>query len=170
MPTVEVQQIKNMPVPPKYKILIVDDDLDLNTTFATLLEYDGHQVQAVDTGEAALMMLGKSQYDLMITEYWLPRMRGDELAALAKDHWPNLPVIIVAADIEEINTDEHPLHDVDCLLDKPFSIDQLREAIKWALSRNAPKEAEEMELHWVHSDHHTSAELPPLHPKHSGNS
>src|ERR1022692_4435867 len=118
-------------VNPKYKILVVDADLDLDATLASLLEFDGHEVSTAHTGEAALGLLGKRRFDLMIAEYWLPRMKGDELAALVKQDWPDLPIIIVTANTEELNLDENPLTGVDCLLDKPFSAGQLREAMKW---------------------------------------
>jgi DNA-binding response OmpR family regulator len=146
---------------PKYKIIVVDDDLELNTTFALMLEFDGHQVSTTHTGEAALQMLSKEHFDLMITEYWLPRMRGDELAALVKEQWPHLPIIIVSADIEEINADANPLRDVDCLLDKPFTIEHLREAMKWVLDRNAPHSLEDLQAHWMHDEPHVSADFPP---------
>lgn len=153
---------------PKYKILVVDDDLELNTTFALMLEFDGHQVKTTDTGEAALQILAKEHFDVMITEYWLPRMRGDELAAVVKEHWPDLPIIIVSADIEEINADAHPLRNVDCLLDKPFSMDQLREAMKWVLDRSAPHTAEDLHLLWMHDEPHAAGQLPPDVKKKSG--
>jgi DNA-binding response OmpR family regulator len=150
------------PLPhPKYQILVVDDDLELNTTFALMLEFDGHKVNTTHTGEAALQMLSKEHYDLLITEYWLPRMRGDELAALVKEQWPELPIIIVSADVEEINADAHPLRDVDCLLDKPFTIEHLREAMKWVFDRSAPHSLEDLKLHWTHDELHAPANLPP---------
>src|SRR5580700_7287600 len=111
----------------KYKILVVDDDLDLNTSFALLLEFDGHEVETAYTGEAALEKLAKKRFDLIIAEYWLPRMRGDHLAALVKHKWPDLPIIMVTANFEEIHVDDHPIAGVTCLLDKPFSMEHLRE-------------------------------------------
>jgi DNA-binding response OmpR family regulator len=142
---------------PKYRILVVDDDLDLNTGFALLLEFDGHKVQTAYTGEAALEMLAKNHFDLMITEYWLPRMRGDHFVSLVKQKWPDLPIIMVTANFEEIHVDDHPIPGVNCLLDKPFSMDHLREAMNWTLGYRAgrqPDEPDNMEVHWVHAGRH----------------
>ena len=138
---------------------MVDDDLDLNTGFALLLEFDGHKVQTAYTGEAALEMLAKSHFDLMITEYWLPRMRGDHLVSLVKQKWPDLPVIMVTANFEEIHVDDHPIPGVICLLDKPFSMDHLREAMNWTLGYRAgrqPDEPDNLEVHWVHAGQHAA--------------
>ena len=136
---------------PKYKILVVDDDLELNTSFALLLEFDGHEVQTAYTGEAALEKLAKSHFDLMISEYWLSRMRGDELALLVKERWPELPIIMATANFEEIGV-EHPIPGVNCLLDKPFTMNQLREAMNWVMGHHAESEkpADQPEIHWVH--------------------
>jgi CheY-like chemotaxis protein len=127
----------NISANPSYKILVVDDDLDVNTTFALLLEFDGHDVQTAYTGEAALAMLEKSRFDLIITEYWLPQMKGDDLAALVKQQWPDQPIIMATANIEDLNRDVYPIAGVDCLLNKPFSMSQLREAMIWVVDRYA---------------------------------
>lgn len=154
----------NTPANPKYKILVVDDDLDLNTGFALLLEFDGHEVQTAYTGEEAMDLLGKNQFDLLIAEYWLPRMTGDQLAAHVKERWPDLPIIIVTANFGEIHLEDHPISGVDCLLDKPFSMTQLREAMDWAMRRHADKphaqHAHDLEVHWVHTGHHDSPDGP----------
>jgi DNA-binding response OmpR family regulator len=138
----------------KYKILVVDDDLDLNTSFALLLEFDGHEVETAYTGEAALEKLAKKHFDLMIAEYWLPRMTGDQLAAMVKHRWPDLPIIMVTANFEEIHADDHPIAGVNCLLDKPFSMDQLREAMNWVMGREVERvEPPESEHLWIHHHH-----------------
>jgi len=123
-------------VTPKYKILVVDDDIDLNTTFALLLEFDGHEVRTAYACEAALLILEKIQFDLIIAEYWLPGMKGDELAALVKQKWPDQPIILTAANIQQFQKEDHLFAGVDCLLNKPFTISQLREAITWVLERH----------------------------------
>jgi len=157
----------NAPANPKYKILVVDDDLELNTSFALLLEFDGHEVQTAYTGEAALQKLSKSHFDLMISEYWLPRMRGDQLAALVKQRWPDLPIIMVTANFEEINMDGPPIAGVNCLLDKPFTMTQLREAMSWVLGRHVDEPTGESGSRWAHVGHRAGSEDPPS-PRSSG--
>lgn len=156
----------NAPLNTKYKILVVDDDLDLNTGFALLLEFDGHEVHTAYTGEAALDMLSKNHFDLMIAEYWLPRMTGDQLVSAVKQRWPDLPIIMVTANFGEVHVEDHPISGVDCLLDKPFSMEQLREAMNWAFGRHAHAETPgekmpgAMDAHWVHTGRQTSPDGP----------
>ena len=130
----------------KYKILVVDDDFELNSSFRLLLEFDGHDVQTAFTGEAALAKLAKSHHDLLISEYWLPRMRGDQLAALAKQRWPTLPIIMVTANSADIQLPDPAIAGVHCLLDKPFTMDQLRQAMSWVLADPSTTRATELAL------------------------
>jgi len=115
----------------KYTILVVGDDVDANTTVVFLLEFDGHSVTTASSGEAALAMLGKLKFDLILSEYWLPLMKGDEFAALVKEQWPDQRIIMATAYFEGSNIEEASSIVVDCLLRKPFSMQQLREAILW---------------------------------------
>jgi DNA-binding response OmpR family regulator len=118
----------NLSANPKYQFLVVDGDIHLNMTFALMLEFPGQGVRTAHTGETALAMLEKEKFDLIITEYWLSRMQGDDLAAMIKQQWPDQPIIMATANIEEVQKYVHPLAEVDCFLNKPFSMSQLRES------------------------------------------
>ena len=85
---------------PKYKILIVEDDADLSKALGMMLNFDGHQVHIVDRGDAALAMLATSKFDLLITDYLMPEMNGDQLAALVKHRWPDQPIILATEAVE----------------------------------------------------------------------
>ena len=117
----------------RQKILLVEDDLHVRDCFESLLEFDGHEVHAVDSGDAALAVLEQKTFDLVITDYWMPRMKGDELARLIKQRWPDQPIILASGSMAASTTFESSIPGVDCLLNKPFSLTELREAIVWAL-------------------------------------
>jgi CheY-like chemotaxis protein len=80
-------------------------------------------------------MLEKLHFDLIFAEYWLPAMKGEEFAALVRQKWPDQPIILMTANIQDFHHDDHPIPGVDCLLNKPFTISQLREALLWVLDR-----------------------------------
>lgn len=122
---------------PKQKILLVEDDLHVRTCFESLLEFDGHQVRAVDGGDAALAVLEEEKFDLVITDYWMPRMKGDELARLIKQRWPDQPIILASGSLSNVTSFHSSTPGVDCLLNKPFSLPELREAIVWVLDLHA---------------------------------
>jgi DNA-binding response OmpR family regulator len=149
----------------KLKILVVDDDLDLNTGFALLLEFDGHEVDTTSAGESALEMISRKQYDLVISEYWLPRMTGDQLARQAKQLWPELPIIMTSANLSEINLGDHPGLRVDCLLEKPFTIDQLREAVSSTGGVHAEVGPDILAAYWTHDGRQIRPVIPWQAPK-----
>jgi len=62
---------------PAYQILVVDDEPSVSRTIRMLLEYDGHEVQTVVSGEEALALMELRQFDLVITDYSLGGMQGD---------------------------------------------------------------------------------------------
>ncbi|MGA2246115.1 MAG: response regulator [Verrucomicrobiota bacterium] len=121
----------------RQRILLVEDDLHLRNCFENLLEYDGHEVHSVDGGEAALVKLEQEKFDLVLTDYLMPQMNGDELARLIKQRRPNLPVILASGSFQGTSTFQSSTPGVDCLLNKPFSLAELREAIIWAIDLHA---------------------------------
>ena len=122
-------------IKPKYKILVVDDDPDLSKTFALMLEYDGHEVHVVDGGLAALAILERSRFDLILTDFIMPGVQGDQLAALVKQRWPDQPIIMMSGAFGHRIEEGCPINFVDCLLNKPFTLVELRDAIVWVLDR-----------------------------------
>ena len=94
-----------------------------------LLAYDGHKVQTVDSGEAALTMLEQDRFDLIITDYSMQGMKGAQLAALVKQRRPDQPIIMITAFADEFTTHGEPPEGVDFVISKPFSQKELREAI-----------------------------------------
>jgi DNA-binding response OmpR family regulator len=132
----------------KKRILVVDDDIDLNTTFALLLEFDGHEVRTAYTCEAAMMMIKEVEFDLIIVEYWLPGMRGDELASFVNHKWPDCPIILTAATLQD--NEAVLTAKLDCILNKPFTMAQLREAMDWAFENSRKIRASTKPSSWMH--------------------
>ena len=77
----------------------MEDDLLVRTWLEALVGCDGHGVHAVESGDAALIRLEFEKFDLVITDYWMPRMKGDgSIAVLIKERAvPNLPIILARA-------------------------------------------------------------------------
>ena len=95
-----------------------------------LLEFEGHSVVVAESGEEALALFGKNPYDVVITDYTMPGMKGDKLALALKACRPGQPVVMLTAHAEMLRTDAIPLAGVDQLVSKPFQLADLREAIE----------------------------------------
>lgn len=75
------------------RILIVDDDEFVRDMSARLLESVGYAVDTADDGQAGWSAVCSRHYDLVITDYDMPRMKGLEL--IRRMHAAGLPVPIV---------------------------------------------------------------------------
>lgn len=79
------------------RILIIDDEAVVRDLLVRVLGDAGHEVAAVETGEAALMMLASQPFDLLIVDKNLPGMSGLEVLRLVKANHPSLRAIMITA-------------------------------------------------------------------------
>jgi CheY-like chemotaxis protein len=121
-----------------YQILVVDDEPMVCRALKLLLEFDRHEVQTVESGEAALALFELNHFDLIITDYslGLVGMKGDQLAATIKQRWPDQPIIMATAFAADFPPSSKPSGCVDYVLSKPFSLIELRAAIACVMSLN----------------------------------
>ncbi len=123
--------------------LVVDDEAIVSDTIKMLLVHDGHEAQAVENGEAALARMEQQRFDVVITDFHMPGMKGDQLIARIKELYPGQPVIMITAFAEEYNRKvfDQPSVKADALLLKPFSLAELRDAINRVYPRRDPNPA-----------------------------
>ena len=114
---------------PQRRILVVDDEPLVCDAVKMMLEFDGHVVETASNGKDALAMLEKSHFDLVITDFEMPIMKGDELAAAIKARSPAQPVVMITAYAEMLQASGNRLTGVDMVISKPFLLENLREAI-----------------------------------------
>ncbi len=113
----------------RYKILVVDDEPSVCKAIQMMLVFFGHQVQTAADGSAALALFETGRFDLVITDYLMPEMKGDQLIAKIRQRRPGQRIIMVTAFAEDFLKDGKPIGDVNYVLPKPFSLDELRGAI-----------------------------------------
>jgi CheY-like chemotaxis protein len=111
------------------RILVVDDEPFVCDAVRMMLAFDGHQVETASSGREALEVFDKGKFDLVITDYAMPAMKGDELAQAIKARVPGQPVVMITAYAEMLNASKQPLRGVDFIISKPFLLENLREAI-----------------------------------------
>ena len=92
-------------------------------------------METASNGKEALALFEKGQYDLVITDFAMPNMKGDELAAAIKAKSPKQPVVMITAYAEMLQSSGNPLTGVDFVISKPFLLENLREAINKVTSR-----------------------------------
>jgi PAS domain S-box-containing protein len=117
-------------------ILLIDDHAEVRGTTAAMLRDLGHTIVEVASGPEAIEALeGNSAFDLMITDYAMPRQSGTEVVRIAREDRPELPAIIVTgyAAVDEIGNRPDDV----ALLMKPFSLADLSGAVRRAVSSTA---------------------------------
>jgi CheY-like chemotaxis protein len=111
------------------QILVVDDEPTVCRAIQMMLKYDGHHVQTAASGATALALFEQNQFDIVITDYLMPDMKGDQLVALIKERRPGQLIIMATAFAENFIINGRPARGVDWVLQKPFSLEQLRAAV-----------------------------------------
>src|SRR5438046_7842575 len=107
-----------------HRILVVDDEPLIRETVKRALVFDGHTVETASSGREALALFEEDKFDLLILDYEMPDMRGDELALLIKALVPNQPIVILTGYQETVV--RSLLTDVDFVMSKPFDAQELR--------------------------------------------
>lgn len=107
-------------------VLIVDDELAVRETCATVAEQCGMKAISVATAEEALEVLEHSAIDILLTDLKLPRTNGVELLKLVHDLHPEVAAVVLT----QYGTIESALEvtrmgAVDYVT-KPFRIEELR--------------------------------------------
>ena len=120
-------------------ILVVDDDPLVCDAIRLILASDGHRVEIATSSEAALAQLKTGSFDLFIVDYLLPAMKGDKLAEAIKAQHPNLPVALITAYAESLQSARLPLPGVDLVISKPFDTQAFRQIVAGLLSGKAAK-------------------------------
>src|SRR2546423_1366000 len=115
--------------PPAQRILVVDDEPFVCESVKLMLAYDGHSVETAESGKDALRKYDPAKFDLVITDYSMEGMKGDQLAAAIKLLAPTKPIILLTA----FPPERKPAA-IDLVITKPFYFDTLREALATMLS------------------------------------
>lgn len=108
------------------RILLADDEPDVREAIKLLLGVDEHTVVGAADGAEALDLFARQQFDLVITDYEMPKLNGDALAFNIKRLSPAQPIIMITAYPGKLDAAQSP---ADVVLSKPFEFADLRRAI-----------------------------------------
>ncbi len=81
----------------KRKILIVDDEPDILEVLSDYLEERGYSVLTAPDGQIALELMEVENFDLIISDINMPKMKGFDLLQKARDQFPNTKRILITA-------------------------------------------------------------------------
>jgi CheY-like chemotaxis protein len=117
------------------RVLVAEDDEAVRSLICSILRDAGYNVYEAVDGLDATDSLKERRYDVLLTDYHMPKMDGLELLDLAQAMWPELPVILATSDVVLTG---HPadglLEPAYAIIEKPFSRSKLLDTIRSAVS------------------------------------
>jgi CheY-like chemotaxis protein len=111
-------------MPPR--ILVVEDNRDSREMVRTLLLESGNglEVIAVETAAEALVLDGKTPFDLYVLDIWLPGMDGLGLCRRLRERGRTQPIIFFSAMVQSTDRGYVMAAGADAFLVKPTDLDK----------------------------------------------
>ena len=116
-----------------FKILLVEDDFDLNETIKEFLE-NFYEVDSVFDGEEAINRAYENNFDVIILDVKLPKIDGFSVAKEIRKH-KNTPIIFLTSLDSEKDVEKGFLSGGDDYIRKPFSLKELKFRIDAIIKR-----------------------------------
>lgn len=121
------------------RVLLAEDEPDIQLITRLALEDAGHEVVAVEDGLQALERLARETFDVVLLDVMMPRMDGFTVCAQIQTNPQirHLPVIFLTANVQESDADQVMNKGARGYIIKPFDVYHLADRIV-ALMGSAP--------------------------------
>ena len=121
------------------KVLIVDDEKDFLDIMAERMGARGVEVSTTTSAENALKMVLKESYDAVIMDLMMPEMDGFKALKLFKETRPDVPIILLTANVLEEKRIEAIKRGAMDVIEKPADLNRLAQKIEEAKARKLKK-------------------------------
>ena len=124
------------------RVLVVDDDSDINSALQSALRIAGYEAEGVETGAAALAVCERACPDLVLLDLMLPDLDGVEVCRRLRAARPSarVPIVFLTARTDEATRVRGLAVGADDYVVKPFSTQELLLRIRAVLRRATPVE------------------------------
>lgn len=121
-------------------VLLVEDEPAQREVLAYNLESEGYAVSRAENGEEALLLVQEITPDLVILDWMMPLMSGIEVCRQLKtrSETRHIPVIMLSARSEEVDTVRGLETGADDYVVKPYSLRELMARVRTQLRRSRP--------------------------------
>ncbi len=125
------------------KIVLIEDDREIQSTLKTVLEAAGYRVAVAPNGAEGQQLIRAENPDLVITDMMMPRMGGFPVLEYLKTVESPPPVIMITANEGGRHKAYAEMLGVVNYLRKPFAMDVLLEAVRKALEEGGSDESDD---------------------------
>jgi CheY-like chemotaxis protein len=98
--------VRNSQRPTSARILLVDDNANGLSARKTVLDELGHKTTTASSGSEALDTFANHKFDLVVTDYKMPRMNGIELISQLREQSADLPIILISGFVDALGLSE----------------------------------------------------------------
>jgi two-component system response regulator HydG len=124
------------------RILLVDDNVSGSTARKTVLEELGHKIHVTSSGADALEQFAEHKFDLVVTDYKMPRMDGLELIGRLRKLQPEILIVLVSGFVDALGLSEATTG-ADAVIQKSANeVTHLVRSVNRLLRRKKPAGAE----------------------------
>ena len=127
------------------RILIVDDEKSIRFTLKAFLTKEGHEVDTAEDADVALDLLGRSLYDVVMSDIIMPRVSGVDLLKAIRSACPSVKVIMMTAAPSLETAKDSLLAGAFEYLYKPFSKEKAIEVVSRAVAEKKAAERKELQ-------------------------
>lgn len=117
------------------RILVIEDDLKLQSFIRQTLEDELYAVDAFSEGEPGIYAAKTSEFDLIILDLMLPDMSGHDVCTAIREHGSRTPILVLSARTDTDSKIQLLNGGADDYLTKPFSVSELTARIRALLRR-----------------------------------
>jgi DNA-binding NtrC family response regulator len=118
-------------------ILLVEDDAPVRHDLAETLRSRGYAVTATADGQTALRQLQTGAFDILITDWMIPKLHGLNVVQAVHSKWPDLPVIVMSGYLPDSDA-KILLRGYAEFVEKPVDPEALLSAVRRLLERPRP--------------------------------
>ena len=118
------------------KLLVVEDDESVRTLAARALEHDGHAVNVAADGAQGLSLIREAagSYDLVVSDIRMPEMDGIEMAKAAAALFPAMKILLMTGYADQRERAEELNGIILDVVQKPFTLAEIRSRVDRALA------------------------------------
>jgi two-component system, OmpR family, response regulator len=128
------------------RILVVEDDVKLVRALRRGLVQEGYEVDAANTGDAALEMAGDQDYDAVVLDVMLPGRDGFAVCRALRERERWVPVIMLTARADVRDRIRGLDEGADDYLVKPFDFGELLARLRALIRRDPADRAAQLEV------------------------
>ncbi len=128
------------------KLLVVEDNQELNNTIKEILEINHYLVDSAYDGDEALDYIRTNEYDLIVLDIMLPKINGYQVCDMVRKKGIKTPILMLTAK-DQLKDKVHGLDiGADDYMVKPFEIEELLARIRALLRRSSSEKSDIIRL------------------------